>query len=111
MALRTSGASRLIREILDESLFDYVADENYFRRSASVESYIEVYEHRGVKFLKSQGKLVPSGKSYYEIVYYVGGNRYRWGRSMSFETFAKAMDYYAGRAYSAMKAWEEDSRN
>ena len=105
--MRKSGASRLIREILDEKPFSYYSIEGGgFVRTASVEKAMEVEEYRAAKIDKLYRKNVPAGKSTYRVHYYVGGEYKLWAMSDVFSTFAKAMDFYASQAYSSMKAWE-----
>lgn len=106
--MRKSGASRLIREILDEKPFNYYAIEGSgFVRTASVEKAMEVEELKSSKIDKLYRKNMPAGKSTYRVHYYAGGEYKLWAMSNVFPTFAKAMDFYAGQAYSSMKAWEE----
>lgn len=105
--MRKSGASRLIREILDENPFRYYAIEGGgFVRTASVEKAMEVEEYKSAKIDKLYRKNVPTGKSTYRVSYYVGGEYKIWAMSDIFPTFAKAMDFYAGQAYSSMKEWQ-----
>lgn len=105
--MRKSGASRLIREILDEKPFSYYSIEGSgFVRTASVEQAMEVEEYKPAKVDKLYRKNMPAGKSTYRVSYYIGGEYEIWGMSDVFPTFPKAMDFYAGQAYSSMKAWE-----
>lgn len=111
VALSTSGASRLIREFLDEKPFTFY-DMSYeltgFVRTACIEGAIEVHEYKSAKVDKLYRRNRPVGKSSYRVSYYVGGPYKIWEMSETFSTFAKAMDFYAGQAYSSMKAWENE---
>jgi hypothetical protein len=107
--MRRSGATRLIKEILDEGEFffrDGGAIE--MQRCAQVEDGIKVIEMKNYRFVKKDAKFVAYGKSSFYVKYLKRTtlkHGVMWKTSDGFDSLAKAMDFYARHALEATQAY------